>query len=61
LSIIDDHAKIWERVIGTRGFTGKRVWNSQQQFNNLFDVEEIESESEEELDQNKLDSLEDSV
>jgi hypothetical protein len=61
LAIIDDHAKIWERVIGTRGFTGKRVWNSHQQFNNLFDVEESEPDSEEEFDQTKLDSLEDSV
>jgi hypothetical protein len=61
LAIIDDHAKVWERVIGTRGFTGKRVWNSVTQFNNLFDVEEDQPDSEEEFDQSKLDSLEDSV
>lgn len=37
LRIIDDHAKIWERIIGTRGFTGKRAINSHTQFNELFD------------------------
>ena len=61
LAIIDDHAKVWERVIGTRGFTGKRVWNSQTQFDNFFDIEEHTPEPEEALDQSKLDKLEDSV
>jgi hypothetical protein len=61
LAIIDDHAKVWERVIGTRGFTGKRVWNSHAQFNTLFDVEEDQTDTQEELDQSRLDSLEDSV
>ena len=60
LQIIDDHAKVWERVVGTRGFTGKRAVNSHSQFNALFDVEE-ETPPSEEFDQNKLDQLEDSV
>lgn len=60
LQIINDNAKIWENVIGTRGFTGKRAVNSHSQFNCLFDVEE-EFEPEEEFDQNKLDQLEESV
>jgi hypothetical protein len=60
LQIIDDHAKIWERVIGTRGFTGRRAVNSHTMFNNLFDTdEEIMPDSE--LDQDKLDHLEESV
>jgi hypothetical protein len=60
LTIIDDHAKVWERVVGTRGFTGKRAVNAHTMFNNLFDVAEEES-SEDEFDQSKLDVLEDSV
>jgi hypothetical protein len=60
LAIIDDHAKVWERVVGTRGFTGKRAVNAHSQFNALFDTVEEEM-SEEEFDQAKLDQLEDSV
>jgi hypothetical protein len=60
LTMIDDHAKIWERVIGTRGFTGKRAVNAHTMFNNLFDTVEEETPVEE-LDQNKLDQLEDSI
>ncbi len=60
LSIIDNHAKIWERVVGTRGFTGKRAVNAHTQFNNLFDLGE-EVEVDQEFDQSKLDTLEDSV
>jgi len=60
LAIIDDHAKVWERVVGTRGFTGKRAVNAHTMFNSLFDVEEEEVPVEE-FDQGKLDKLEDSV
>jgi len=60
LAIIDDHAKVWERVVGTRGFTGKRAVNSHSQFNVLFDIDE-EEVIVDELDQGKLDQLEDSV
>ena len=61
LQIIDDHANIWERVIGTRGATGKRAVNAQTMFSNLFDFgaeEEIDLEN---LDPAKLEALEDSV
>jgi hypothetical protein len=60
LTIIDDHAKIWERVVGTRGFTGKRATNAHTMFNNLFDVVEEEVPAEE-FDQSQLDQLEESV
>jgi len=60
LSIIDDHAKVWERVVGTRGFTGKRAVNPQTMFNMHFDFDD-QSESQDEFDQSKLDKLEDSV
>jgi len=60
LAIIDDHAKVWERIVGTRGFTGKRAVNAHTMFNALFDVEE-EIEPESEFDQRQLDQLEDLV
>jgi hypothetical protein len=59
LEIIDGHAKVWERVVGTRGYTGKRAVNAHSQFNNLFSV--VEEEDTDELDQSRLDQLEDSV
>ena len=57
LTLINDHAKVWERVVGTRGFTGKRAVNAHTMFNNLFDVD-VEESSEEELDADKLEQLE---
>jgi hypothetical protein len=60
LTIIDDHAKVWERIIGTRGFTGKRAINALTQFRNLFDVSEPEMD-ESALDQSRLDALEASI
>jgi len=57
LQIIADHAKVWERVVGTRGFTGKRAVNSHSQYNTLFDVEEEEVQDDV-LDEANLDKLE---
>jgi hypothetical protein len=59
LQIIADHAKVWERVVGTRGFTGKRAVNAHTQYNNLFDVEEDIPEIE--FDEALLDKLEESI
>jgi hypothetical protein len=59
LQIIADHAKVWERVVGTRGFTGKRAVNAHTQYNNLFDVEEEVPETE--FDEAPLDKLEESI
>ena len=59
LQIIEENAKVWERVIGTRGATGPRAVNARAMFNNLFDIqEEIETQ---EFDEHKLDELEESV
>jgi hypothetical protein len=60
LAIIDDHAKVWERIIGTRGFTGKRAINAQTQFRNLFDIDDMVPESDD-LDPDRLTALEESV
>jgi hypothetical protein len=60
LQIIVDHAKIWERVVGTRGFTGKRAVNAHSQYNSLFDV--VDDDLEElGLNTTSLDQLEDSI
>ena len=58
LAIIDDHAKVWERIVGTRGFTGKRAVNAHSMFNSLFDVEQS-IDFNDVLDQSRLDALED--
>ena len=59
LTIIKEHAKVWERVVGTRGFTGSRAVNAHTMYNNLFEVEEeVETP---EFDEQKLDNLEESV
>ena len=61
LAIIDNHAKVWERIIGTRGFTGKRAVNSQTQFNSLFSVQGGDQDRDQELDPAKLETLEESL
>ena len=60
LAIIDDHAKVWERIVGTRGFTGKRAVNAHSMFNSLFDTND-DVEPDGELDDSKLDALEHSI
>jgi len=57
LQIINDNARIWERVIGTRGFTGKRAVNATSMFNNLFETSDTDT-SDIDLDQSKLEELE---
>ena len=37
LTIIENHRKLWLRVIGTRGAVGKKTINSSAQFNALFE------------------------
>jgi hypothetical protein len=59
LQIIGENAKVWERIVGTRGFTGKRSVNAHSHYTNLFDVKETETEIDiKELDHNKLEQLE---
>ena len=60
LQLIGHYRKIFERVIGTRGFTGHRAVNSHSQYNALFEFEE-EIIEDNELDQGKLDLLEESI
>ena len=39
LSLIDEHTKLWMKVVGTRGYVGKKTVNASSQFNSLFSEE----------------------
>jgi len=56
LALVDHHKTLWEQIIGTRGHTGKRATNAHTMFNNFFEVEEKDSEGD--LDESRLDQLE---
>jgi len=61
LQLIEDHSRFWMRIVGTRGFTGKRTMNSHTGFNSIFAVietAEADQTSEEDFDETKLDQLE---
>jgi hypothetical protein len=60
LRIIDDHAKIWEKIIGTRGYTGPRAVSSRTMFGEHYDIEHNSGEIAD-LDTELLERLEDSV
>jgi len=60
LRIIDDHAKIWERIVGTRGYTGTRAVSSRPMFNTHYDFGHAPA-GDPELDPELLERLEDSV
>jgi hypothetical protein len=57
LRIIDDHAKIWERIIGTRGYTGHRAISARPVFSEFYDLEN-ESDDDPDLDPELLEQLE---
>ena len=57
LAIIDDHATIWQRIIGTRGYTGDRAVRSDAMFNRHFEIQSA-AEPEETLDPRRLEELE---
>jgi len=43
MAIIEKYKKYWSQIIGTRGFTGKRVENSNTYFNKLMYFEDNSS------------------
>jgi hypothetical protein len=57
-AIIEKYDKYWMEIVGTRGFSGKRAKNSMTMFNALFEAVEEEVAEEPELDESKLDELE---
>jgi hypothetical protein len=60
LRIIDDHAKVWQRVVGTRGYTGNRAVSARPTFAMHFDFDEPENDPQD-LDPTLLEDLEDSI
>ena len=62
LDLIEQHNSYWMRIVGTRGFTGKKTMNSQTAFNTMFSVAQepldIEQTTEEDLSVDALDQLE---
>lgn len=62
LQLIESYSKFWMRVVGTRGFTGKKTMNSHTAFNSMFSVVETEEDQndDEQLNSELLDKLEES-
>ena len=58
LAKINEYSKFWMAIPGTRGAIGKKTVNASTHFNALFDVEEPIVD-EDELDETKLENLED--
>jgi hypothetical protein len=59
LAKIDEYSKFWMAIPGTRGAVGKKTVNASTHFNALFDIEETDVVEEDELDETKLEVLED--
>ena len=59
LAKIDEYSKFWMAIPGTRGAIGKKTVNASTHFNALFDVEQTDVVEEDELDETKLENLED--
>jgi hypothetical protein len=59
LALVDEHSRFWMAIPGTRGAVGKKTVNASTFFDSLFDVEEPAPFEEDELDETKLEELED--
>ena len=60
LALVDEHSRFWMAIPGTRGAIGKKTVNASTFFDNLFEVEDVQEEDfEDELDEGKLEELED--
>ena len=62
LKVIDEFRFFWNRVIGTRGASGKKAINAHSQFANLFDEVgtasvQLEKEHTEEFSEDEIDKL----
>ena len=60
LQIIDDHARVWERVVGTRGYTGSRAISTRATFDDHYDFGDGGIDAQE-LDPELLERLENSI
>jgi hypothetical protein len=58
LAAVEHYRSTCDLIIGTRGRTGKRMFSAATMFSSLFDVDEPEVDTAEDLDSDKLDQLE---
>jgi hypothetical protein len=58
---ITHYEKVLDLIIGTRGFTGKKLVSARPMFDVLFSFDEPVTIDPDELDTDKLDELEDSI
>jgi hypothetical protein len=58
MDIIEHYNNYWMDVVGTRGFKGKKAMNARTQFNALFDMVEVDSDPEDQLNSQALQQLE---
>ena len=61
LEVIDHYSRVFDLIIGTRGFTGKKMTSARPVFNMLFEVVDDEADNDQEFDTDLLDKLEDSL
>jgi hypothetical protein len=59
LKLVDEHSRFWMAIPGTRGAIGKKTVNASTYFGALFDVKETKDTDGKELDETKLEELED--
>jgi len=58
MDIIEHYNTYWMDVVGTRGFKGKKAMNARTQFNALFDMVEVDTDPEDQLNSQALQQLE---
>ena len=61
LEVIDHYSRVFDLIIGTRGFTGKKMTSARPVFNMLFEVLDEEADTDAEFDTDLLDRLEESL
>jgi hypothetical protein len=57
MAIIEYYKYYWMEIVGTRGFKGKKAFNSQTMFDALFEVADEEQTEESDFDEEKLEHL----
>ena len=61
LEVINHYSRVFDLIIGTRGFTGKKMTSARPVFNMLFEVLDEEVDTEAEFDTDLLAKLEESL
>jgi len=61
LEVIDHYSRVFDLIIGTRGFTGKKMTSARPVFNMLFEVLDEEADTDAEFDTDLLAKLEESL